>query len=66
MTLKVARDVLVLGLGTVCIFSQIVFQMVMQGEPNYLVIGAGVTLITGYPLIRRGDQEKDEKTQIER
>lgn len=55
---KIVRDVLLIGTGVICVGSQIVFQF-RGGDPSFLVMAAGITLLTGYPLLRMGEIKKE-------
>ena len=57
MSLKVLRDLVIIGTGTVCILSQVLFQFIANGAPNFPVMAVGASLLAGYPLVRMGDHQ---------
>jgi hypothetical protein len=57
MTIKLIRDLVIIGVGTACILSQVVYQFVENGPPNFPVMAIGASLLAGYPLVRLGDHQ---------
>ena len=57
MTLKVLRDLVIIGTGSICILSQVLYQFTQGGAPNFPVMAVGASLLAGYPLVRLGDHQ---------
>ena len=51
-----SHDVVIIGTGALCILSQVAYQFVENGAPNFPLMAVGASLLAGYPLIRLGDQ----------